>query len=183
MSTGTSRLSLPIGARDHIQGSLDAPVSLVEYGDYECPYCGAAYPIIKAIQAQAGADLCFVYRNFPLATIHPHAEDAAEVAEAAGAQGKFWPMHDMLFENQQTLEDAQFLAFASALELDTARVTSELRDHVWIERIREDFLSGIYSGVNGTPTFFINEERYDDLATFEDLYSAINQAKTERTRG
>src|SRR5882672_12268549 len=103
--TPTSKPTLPVARRDHLQGPIDAPIALVEYGDYECPYCGEAYPIIKAVQERLGAGLCFVFRNFPLVNAHPHAQHAAEAAEAAGVQGKFWEMHDLLFENQNALED------------------------------------------------------------------------------
>jgi protein-disulfide isomerase len=156
-----ARLSSPVTARDHAQGTPDAAVTLVEYGDYECPHCGRAYPIVKAIQARLGSGLRFVFRNFPLKEIHPHAGHAAEVAEAAAAQGKFWEMHDRIFEHQRTLGDLHLLEFAAELNLDVERVKGELASHTHEARVREDFLSGIRSGVNGTPTFFINGIRHD----------------------
>ena len=113
-----SQLTLPNAKRDHIQGPIDAPIALVEYGDYECPYCGEAYPIIKAIQERLGDRMCFAFRNFPLVNSHPHAQHAAEAAEAAGAQGRFWEMHDLLFENQDALEDENLAQYAEALGLD-----------------------------------------------------------------
>jgi protein-disulfide isomerase len=129
-------------------------VTLVEYGDFECPHCGAAYPIVKAIQEAMGSKLLFAYRHFPLTRIHPHAEHAAEIAEAAGKHGKFWEMHDVLFENQDALEDEQLVGYAEALGVNPEWGAAE-------PRVREDFASGVRSGVNGTPTFFINGFRYD----------------------
>src|SRR6476646_7201477 len=117
-----SLLTLPVSERDHIQGPADAPVTLVEYGDYECPHCGRAYPVVKAIQRHFGRRLRFVFRNFPLAEAHPHAAHAAEAAEAAAAQGRFWEMHDSLFEHQQALDDRHLVEYAGALGLDTSRL-------------------------------------------------------------
>lgn len=169
-------LKPPVGPRDHMQGPPDAPVTLVEYGDYECPFCGAAYPIVKAIQERLGDQLCFVFRNFPLSEAHPHAEDAAEAAEAAGGQGKFWPMHDMLYENQDALEPDDLDQYARALRLDLPRFVKELSEHVSAERVREDFRSGVRSGVNGTPTFFINGVRHDGGYDMASLLAAIEEA-------
>jgi len=162
--------------RDHIQGPADAAVTLVEYGDYECPYCGAAYPIIKEVQARMGDRLRFVFRNFPIATSHPHAEQAAEAAEAAAIQGSFWQMHDLLYENQRNLGDADLHAHAEKLGLDVAQFDKELSEHVHAPRVREDFMSGVRSGVNGTPTFYINGERHDDSYDFETLLLALERA-------
>jgi protein-disulfide isomerase len=172
----TARLSLPVGERDHARGPATAPVTLVEYGDYECPHCGRAYPIVKQVQASLGPRLRFVFRNFPLRESHPHAQRAAEAAEAAGAQGKFWDMHDRLFERQFALEDASLAEYALELGLDVARFRQELERRVYEPRVREDFRSGVMSGVNGTPTFFINGERHDaewDAAT---LLAALKRA-------
>ena len=169
-------LTLPVGKRDHIQGPVDAPVTLVEYGDYECPHCGRAYPIIKAIQRRMGARLRFVYRNFPLRESHPHAQQAAEAAEAAGAQGKFWEMHDRLFDRQFALDGEYLIEYAGDLGLDVARFRKELGSGVYEPRVREDFRSGVTSGVNGTPTFFINGVRYDDSSEFEPLLAALEEA-------
>jgi protein-disulfide isomerase len=171
--TQPNRLSVPVGERDHIQGPISAPVQLVEYGDYECPYCGMAHPIVKSIQARMRDQLQFAFRHFPLRTIHPHAERAAEAAEAAGAQGKFWPMHDMLYEHQDALDDTSLLSYAAALDLDVTKFATELREHVWAARVREDFMSGARSGVNGTPTFFINGVRHDGPFDFETLFAAL----------
>ena len=154
----------PVGPDDHVQGPADAPVTLVEYGDFECPYCGMAYPIVKAAQRKLGPRLRFVYRHFPLAEAHPHARHAAAAAEAAAAQGgeqAFWAMHDALFENQHALDDASLARLASRLGLDGDRVAADLAAGTYAPRVRQDFRSGVRSGVNGTPTFFINGVRYD----------------------
>jgi protein-disulfide isomerase len=167
------------GDRDHIQGSADAAVTLVEYGDYECPYCGAAYPIIKEVQARMGERLRFVFRNFPISTSHPHAEQAAEAAEAASAQGSFWEMHDVLYENQKRLRDEDLRSYAEKLGLDVERFDTELADHVHADRVHEDFLTGVRSGVNGTPTFYINGARHDDSYDAETLLAALERAAAE----
>jgi protein-disulfide isomerase len=170
-------LAVPVDERrDHIQGPATAPATLVEYGDFECPYCGMAHPIVKALQERLGPNLRFVFRHFPLLTVHPHAEHAAEAAEAAVTQGKFWEMHDMLFENQQALEDEDLALYAAALNLDVPRFLAELAAHAHAERVREDLVSGIQSGVKGTPTFFINGVRHDGSFDFESLLEAIEDA-------
>jgi protein-disulfide isomerase len=168
-----SQPSLAIARRDHIQGPIDAPLTLVEYGDYECPYCGAAYPIIKAIQERLGDRLCFAFRNFPLVNSHPYAQHAAEAAEAAGAQGKFWEMHDLLFENQDALDDEDLARYAAALELDARRLIGEVLAGAHTARVREDFRSGARGGVNGTPTLFINGVRYEDRLDADGLLAAL----------
>lgn len=168
-SISESKLTVPIEGRDHIQGNISAPITLLEYGDYECPYCGEAYPLVKEIQERLGKKLCFAFRNFPLANSHPHAVHAAEASEAADAQGRFWEMHDLLFENQNALEDEDLAQYASALGLDAERVIREVQSGQHQARVKEDFKSGMRAGVNGTPSFFINGERYDgprDLETF-----------------
>jgi protein-disulfide isomerase len=162
--------------RDHIQGPADAAVTLVEYGDYECPYCGAAYPIVKEVQSRMGEGLRFVFRNFPITTSHPHAEHAAEAAEAAATQGRFWEMHDALYENQRRLGDADLRGYAESLGLDVAQFEKELSEHAHAARVREDFMSGVRSGVNGTPTFFINGVRHDDSYELEALLGALSRA-------
>jgi len=169
-----SKLTLPIGGRDHVQGAIDAPIALLEYGDFECPYCGDAYPIVKAIQERLGDRLCFAFRNFPLANAHPHAEHAAEAAEAAGAQGKFWEMHDTLYENQTALDDENLAQYAADLGLD-GRLISEVLAGAYAARVREDFRGGARAGVNGTPTFFINGLRYDGAADVDALLTALTQ--------
>jgi len=174
----SARLTPPVSARDHAQGRADAPVTLVEYGDYECPHCGRAYPIVKAVQRTLGNDLRFVFRNFPLTKSHEHAEHAAEMAEAAGHEGKFWQMHDFLFEHQDTLEDENLIAFAASLGIDPGWAARALAQGLFRERVREDFASGVKSGVNGTPTFFINGARYDGLLHPTSLVEALVSAAT-----
>jgi protein-disulfide isomerase len=170
-------LTVPVSEdRDHIQGPADAAVTVVEYGDYECPYCGAAYPIVKALQSRMGESLRFVFRNFPITTSHPHAEQAAETAESAAAQGRFWEMHHLLYENQARLRDPDLRGYAESLGLDVDRFDRELAEHVHATRVREDFMSGVRSGVNGTPTFYINGVRHDDSYDFETLLAALERA-------
>ncbi len=174
--SAAAKLKPPVGANDHVQGSAKAPVTLVEYGDYECPYCGEAYSVVKELQERLGDQMRFVFRNFPLAQAHPHAEHAAEAAEAAGAQGKFWEMHDMLYENQDALEDEDLVRYARALKLDVPRFVKEMEAGTYTERVREDFRSGVRSGVNGTPSFFINGARHDGAYDLASLLAAIEEA-------
>jgi len=148
----------------------------VQYGDFECPSCGRAYPIVKEVQRRLGAKLRFVFRNFPLTESHPHAEHAAEAAEAAAAQGQFWEMHDTLYENQQALDDDDLVGYAEALGLDGSQFEEELSRHAHKARVREDFMSGVRSGVNGTPTFFINGVRFDDSWDPDTLTDALKAA-------
>ena len=171
-------LTPPVAARDHAQGPADAPVTLVEYGDYECPHCGRAYPIVKAVQRSMGNDLRFVFRNFPLTKSHEHAEHAAEMAEAAAHEGKFWQMHDLLFEHQDALEDEHLVGYATSLGVDPVWAAAALAQGLFRERVREDFASGVKSGVNGTPTFFINGARYDGLLHPTALLDALVIAAT-----
>jgi len=170
-------LTVPVDeGRDHIQGPASAPVTLVQYGDYECPYCGAAYPIIKDLQARMEDRLRFVFRNFRITTSHPHAEQAAEAAEAAAAQGRFWEMHDLLYEDQKHLLDRDLHTYAEQLGLDAELFDKELAEHVHADRVHEDFMSGVRSGVNGTPTFYTNGKRHDDSYDAETLLAALEQA-------
>jgi protein-disulfide isomerase len=171
-----SKLSIPISANDHLSGDLDAACSLVEYGDYQCPSCGMAYPIVKQLQKHFGKRLLFVFRNFPLSQIHPWAEPAAEAAEFAGQQDKFWEMHDLLYENQESLSDALFSKLAESLGLSSAQMETAVTEHANHARIRADFTGGVRSGVNGTPTFFINGQRHDESYDFETLREAIELA-------
>jgi protein-disulfide isomerase len=174
-------LKVPVSPeRDHIRGPLDAPVTLLEYGDYECPFCGMAHPIVAAVRQQMGEQLRFVFRHFPLTTVHPYAELAAEAAEAAGAQKKFWPMHDTLYENQERLEPPALAAYAEALGLDLDLFTDDLQTHAHAPKVREDFMSGVRSGVNGTPTFFINGVRHDASWDFANLLRAVQSAASAR---
>jgi protein-disulfide isomerase len=166
-------LSPPVGERDHVIGPRNAPITLVEYGDYECPYCGAAHPVVAEVRRRLGNGLRFAFRHFPLTRVHPHAEHAAEAAEAAGVQGKFWQMHEMLFEHQDALEDEDLLLYAASLGLDLDRFAHELEVGLHAARVREDFLSGVRSGVNGTPTFFINGRRHEGPSDVQTLLAAI----------
>ena len=176
-----AELTMPVADdRDNVQGPTDAAVTLVEYGDYECPYCGAAYPIIKEVQARMGERLRFVFRNFPITTSHPHAEQAAEAAEAAASQGRFWQMHDLLYENQRRLRDQDLRAHAERLGLEVERFDKELAQHVHAARVHEDFMSGVRSGVNGTPTFYINGTRHDDSYDIETLLAALQRTALAR---
>lgn len=170
------RLAVPLSERDHVIGPATAPVTLVEYGDYECPYCGAAHVSMQQVSGVLGDDLRFAFRNFPLSQIHAHAFQAANAAEAAGAQGAFWGMHDLLFENQKHLDTQSLLVYARALGLDLQRFGADLTQQTYAPRIREDFLSGVRSGVNGTPTFFVNGVRHNGGYDPESLLAAIRAA-------
>ena len=167
------QLTPGVSERDHAAGGQDAPVTLVEYGDYECPHCGMAHPIVKSIQRRLGRKLRFIFRNFPLTESHPHARHAAEAAEAAADQGKFWQMHDALFENQDRLEDEALVALARGLKLDAQGIGRALEEGTYTARVREDFRSGVRSGVNGTPTFFVNGQRYDGAWPDEDAFVRV----------
>ena len=172
-----TKLSVPVGAKDHRQGDPDAPCTLVEYGDYQCPSCGQAYPIVKRVQKHYGKRLSFVFRNFPLTQMHPFAEPAAETAEFAGANGKFWGMHDLIYENQARLGDDELLPeLAKQLHLAPAKLLEALESKEFAPRVKADFSSGVRSGVNGTPTFFINGQRHDGPYDFESLVEAIDGA-------
>ena len=163
-------LRQPISEGDHIQGNPDAPVELVEYGDYQCPHCGRAYPVIKDLQKELGSSLKFIFRNFPLTKIHPQAKSAAVAAEAAAFQGKYWEMHDILFENQKRLTPQAILEYAATLELNMQQFEQDVLSPELEEKVDAQFYSGMRSGVNATPTFFINGEKYEvapeDLQVF-----------------
>ncbi|HET6217049.1 MAG TPA: DsbA family protein [Acidobacteriaceae bacterium] len=170
-----TKLSIAVSAQDHQQGNPDAPCTLVEYGDYQCPSCGHAYPIIKRVQKHFGKRLLFVFRNFPLTQMHPYAEPAAETAEFAGAHDKFWEMHDLLYENQDRLDDAMLFEQAQKLHLDLAELREALESKEFEPRVRADFSGGVRSGVNGTPTFFLNGQRHDGPYDFNSLVEAIDR--------
>ena len=171
-----SKLSVPVDANDHIQGGKDAEWTLVEYGDYECPACGQAYPIVKQLQERLGDQLLFVFRNFPLREIHPLAEHAAETAEFAAAYGSFWRMHDVLFENQEDLQDELLFGLAAKIGLSAPKLRRSLASKTYQGRIDLDFRGGVRSGVNGTPTFFINEIRHGGPFDFDTLLRSIAKA-------
>ena len=168
-----SRLNPPVSDQDYSLGIGTAPCTLVEYGDYQCPYCGQAYPIVKQVTRHFGADLRFIFRNFPLAEMHPNAEHAAESAMFAGKHGKFWEMHDLLYENQRSLADDDLFALAGSLRLDEDALREALASGTFQPAVKADFRGGVHSGVNGTPTFFINGQRHDAAFDLETLSSAI----------
>ena len=171
-----AELVSPVGERDHFLGSPSAPVTLVEYGDFECLHCGHAYPVVREIRESLGDRLRLVFRNFPLATIHPHAQNAAEAAEAAGSQRLFWQMHDALFEHQTQLTDRHLRVYASQSGLDMDRFNREMAAHAWAHAVREHFLGGVRSGINRTPAFFINGVRHMGLIDVLSLRRAIEDA-------
>jgi protein-disulfide isomerase len=158
---------------DHVSGRLDAPVTLLEYGDYECPHCGQAYPIVKELQRTVGDDLCYIFRHFPMRIMHPHAEDAAETAEATRSPEQFWEMHDLLFKNQDHLDELNLLRFGALVGLDPDELARDLGTHRCYPRVQRDFISGMRSGVNGTPTFFINGVRHNGDYQLAALLHAI----------
>ena len=165
-----------VGARDHVRGSSDAPVTLLEYADFECPFCGRWFPELQRVLQDLGPRVRFVFRHFPISEHHPHAESAAEVAEAAGAQGKFWEMHDLLFRRQAALDDGHLLAYVRELGLDAVRVERELEQQVHRTRVRDDIESGLRSGVSGTPMFFINGRRHEEPGDAQTLRAALLRA-------
>jgi protein-disulfide isomerase len=171
-----AKLKMPVGPDDHAQGPANAPVTLVEYGDYQCPHCGRAHPIVKELQKRFGKQLRFVFRNFPLREIHPYAEAAAETAEFAATHGKFWEMHDLIFENQNSLSEEMLGELVQRLALDKQALREALGSGTFAGRVQSDFSSGVRSGVNGTPTFFVNSQRHDGDFEMETLSHAINRA-------
>lgn len=160
-STDFTRLLLPIRPADHVRGPDDAPYTLVEYGDYECLDCGRLYVILRDLQEVVASRLRIVFRHYPLSGVHHHAQQAAEAAEAAGAQGKFWEMHTLLFERQDALRTKDLIRYAEELTLDVDRFREELKNETYSERVRADFLAGVQNGVYGTPGLFLNGVRYD----------------------
>jgi protein-disulfide isomerase len=169
----------PVSAEDHAAGNANARLTLVEYGDYQCPHCAAADPVVRAVQQAFAHDLRFVFRNFPLSEMHPAAEPAAEFAEAAAAQGKFWEAHDAIFawsrrHGPPSLGPDAFASIASSLALSLADLEAAVNEHRYLEKIKADFNGGIRSGVNGTPSFFINGQRFEGAPTLEDLTDALN---------
>jgi len=173
-----SKLRIPVGPRDHIIGKPTATKTLVEYGDYQCSHCGEAYPMIKKLLKEFSNELLFVFRNFPLQESHPEAMIAAEAAEAAGLQNKFWEMHDMIYEHQDELTKNNLKYFAENLDLNIAKFENDWDSSDVTAKIESDFESGIRSGVNGTPTFFINDQRLDTYdVTYESLADAVRKAE------
>jgi protein-disulfide isomerase len=177
MSEHAAHLTIPVHEGDHASGPLSAPLVMVEYGDFECPHCGVAYPIIQQVREAFGAELTFVYRHFPLTSVHQHAQRAAETAEWAAHAGRFWEMHDYLFAHQQRLDDRGLHAAATQVGLDPRGLQQAWDSHAMIARIKEDFLGGIKSGVTGTPKFFLNGIRHDGLASVAELSAALEAAR------
>jgi protein-disulfide isomerase len=172
-------LAVPVSKVDHVLGAAHAVVTLVEYGDFECPNCKQAAPAVKLLLDRFAGRVRLVFRHFPLEDVHSHALHAAQAAEAAGGQGKFWPMHDLLFENQRHLKLPQLHAYAERLELDMARYTGEMDDEVYLQRIREHIDGGLNSGVRATPTFFINGMLHDTSFGLQSLAEGIAAALGE----
>ena len=173
-----TKLRVLVGPEDHAQGDADAEVTLVEYGDYECPHCASAHPVVKRLQQHFGKKLRFVFRNFPLSQIHPHAEAAAETAEFAGAQSKFWEMHDQLLKNQNLLGQELFEELAEDIGLSKTELREASENKTYEARVLADFSGGVRSGVNGTPTFFINGQRNNGPNDYDYLVNAIDESKT-----
>ena len=170
-----TQLTVPVSSIDHILGPPNAPVTLVEYGDFECPNCAAAYPVIRGLVDSLGSRLRFVFRHFPIVLSHDHAEKAAEAAEAAGAQGKFWEMHDILFQHQDDLDRDSLVSYARTLNLDIERFSNELFGDVYADRVYQDLDSGQASGVSWTPTFFLNGERFPSARDLDGLARAVTE--------
>jgi protein-disulfide isomerase len=166
-------LTVPVSGRDHVLGPPTATVTLLEYGDYECPFCRAAQGAVEQLLQVAGDEMRYAYRHFPLTQIHPHAQQAAEASEAAAEQGAFWEMHRLLFDRQERLGMRDLFGFAAALGLDVRRFATELEARVHAPRVREDFMSGVRSGVNGTPTFFVNGRRHNGGFDLASLLAAL----------
>ena len=171
-----AHLKPPVSANDHFQGSEHAAITLVEYGDYQCPHCGHAYPLLKQVQQHFGTQLRFVFRNFPLENVHPFAVPAAIATEAAAKQDKFWEMHDVIFEHQNDLHGNSFMHFAQQLGLDVTQFREDSENETIFQKVESDFESGIKSGVNGTPSLFINGIKYDGMVDVPELIMAINAA-------
>jgi protein-disulfide isomerase len=172
-----TRLLLPIHDEDHVQGPASAGLTLVEYGDYECPDCGRLFEIIRNLQTTLGERLRIVYRHYPLSGIHPQAQEAAEAAEAAGAQGRFWEMHDLLFQNQDALKPKDLLAYGERLSLDLNRFRGELKKGMYRELVREDFRRGVQNGVYGTPGLFLNGVRHNGAWDHDTLLQTLTQSQ------
>ncbi len=175
-------LTKPVTPEDHIQGPEDAPVTLIEYGDFQCPHCGAAYFVLKEVQERMGDRLRFVYRHFPISQSHEYAMPAAEASESAAAQGKFWEMHDYIFEHQDLLDRQHLPQFAEAIGLSGDQVRQDLENHTYEDQIQEDFMGGVRSGVNGTPSLFINGERYNGPVALNQLLRALEESAKSCTK-
>jgi protein-disulfide isomerase len=169
-------LMLPVGPRDHSRGPDEAPLTLLEYGDFECPQCRQAYPVVRELERTLGDRLRFVFRHFPITNVHPRAQRAAETAEWAAAQGAFWPMYDSLYESDGRLSDGRLIDIALAIGAPSASLPEAWTAHTFFSRVKEDFLSGLASGVTGTPSFFINGVRHDGAWDLASLTRALESA-------
>ncbi len=178
----TFDLAVPLQAADHVIGASHAPVTIVEYGDFECPNCKQAAPALKLLLERFAGRVRIAFRHFPLEEVHPHALAAAQAAECAAGQGKFWPMHDLLFANQQHLKTAQLRSYAEQLQLDLARYTAEMDDQVYLQRIREHMEGARHSGVRGTPTFFVNGKVQDVSFGIRALFDSVEAALHRHSR-
>jgi protein-disulfide isomerase len=170
-----SSLKAPVTEMDHRRGNFPAAIVMVEYGDFQCPYCGSAYSVIEEVVKQLGSEVCFVFRHFPIIEAHPFAEAAAMAAEAASQQDKFWPMHQILFQHQDKLSVPHLLSYAHQLGLDMNRFTQDIQREDLMERVQGDYISGERSGVNGTPAIFLNGRRFGQEVTFENLLVAAKK--------
>lgn len=177
-----TQLRVPVSETDHVAGPADAPLTLLEYGDFQCPFCGAAYWEVRRVLRAFGDRIRFAYRHFPLAEIHPDTVAAAEASEAAAEQGLFWEMHTKLFENQEDLGLPALHSYAQALGHDMDRFRTDMRTHRFLPRVRRDFINGARAGVNGTPTFFINGWRYNGPYDAESMIIALEQVQQEESR-
>jgi protein-disulfide isomerase len=173
-------LAEPVGPIDHVRGPAHAPVVIVEYGDFECPSCRQAAPVVKLLLERFNGRVAVAFRHFPLEQSHPHALLAAQAAECAGAQGKFWEMHDLLFDNQNYLKPKHLRGYAERLQLDLARFDAELADEIYLQRVREHIDGGEISGVRNTPTFFINNEIRDVSFNLHALLDGVEVALQQR---
>src|SRR5258705_2162662 len=178
---GAMTLAVPVTKDDHIRGNPNALVTLIEYGDYECPLCAMAHPITHQVMQRFGFRLCFVFRHFPLTQSHPHAEMAAEAAEFAGAHRRFWDMHDAIYENQAALGLSLMLALARKLGLSDMAMGAAIANNEYAPKIQRDFLGGVRSGVNGTPTFFIGDRRHDGAWDYDSLVDTIEAELDEKS--
>jgi protein-disulfide isomerase len=174
---------VPVNDQDHIRGDPDAPVTLVEYGDYQCPYCGMAHPNVQELLRRRTGLVRLVYRHFPLTNVHPYAEPAAEAAEAAGVQGRFWEAHDWMFANQDRLDPSSLIPALAGLGLDAEAIADAMVHHTYLTKVQHDFIGGVHSGVNGTPTFFINGMRHAGGYSVPELAAAVDRAASPTTLG
>jgi formate-nitrite transporter family protein len=177
-----SRLAVPVTDRDHIRGPAGAPITLVEYGDFECPHCGRVHGLLELIEQQLGHTYRLVYRHFPMTQAHLHAEAAAEASEAAATQNLFWKMHDLLFANQDALDSPNLIRYGESLGIDGGWLSQVLTTGMFQGRVRDDFLGGVRSGVNGTPSFFIDGRRYDGPIDLFSMTAAIEDAAQLKVR-